>query len=101
MFTTGSYLGCKVTWFSRIYFFLFGDFVTSGFADETNQPLAEISSVVSREETIIYVAELTVELEKLARDADLKMISYLLSMAAREASHEIFDRGLFTTTTRQ
>ncbi|MFK8036294.1 MAG: hypothetical protein AB8B94_19340 [Hyphomicrobiales bacterium] len=57
--------------------------------------------VPTREDTLIYVAELVVELEKMAKDADFPLVSYLLSMAAREASHEIFDKGLFITTTRQ
>ena len=58
-------------------------------------------SVPTREDTLIYVAELVLELEKMAKEADFPIVSFLLSMAAREASHEIFDKGLFTTTTPQ
>ncbi|MEP0520371.1 MAG: hypothetical protein ABJO09_10445 [Hyphomicrobiales bacterium] len=61
------------------------------------------SEIISptKEDTLVYVAELLVELEKMTKGAGFPMVSFLLSMAAREASHEIFDKGLFITTTRQ
>lgn len=74
--------------------------MTSESVDNTTQ--SDTSMLVpTREDTLIYVAELVVELEKMAKDADIPLVSFLLSMAAREASHEIFDKGLFITTTRQ
>lgn len=74
--------------------------MTSESVDNTPQSGASMLAP-TREDTLIYVAELVVELEKMAKDADIPLVSFLLSMAAREASHEIFDKGLFITTTRQ
>lgn len=70
----------------------------------TDKNISKTSSEViapTREDTLVYVAELLMELDKMTKDAGFPMISFLLSMAAREASHEIFDKGLFITTTRQ
>lgn len=70
----------------------------------TDKNVSQNQSVMiapTREDTLIYVAELLVELEKMTKDANFPVMAFLLSMAAREASHEIFDKGLFITTTRQ
>lgn len=75
--------------------------MTSGSVDNNNPQYETAMLAPTREDTLIYVAELVVELEKMAKDADFPLVSFLLSMAAREASHEIFDKGLFITTTHQ
>ncbi|PCJ87054.1 MAG: hypothetical protein COA52_14530 [Hyphomicrobiales bacterium] len=55
----------------------------------------------SNSETAIYISELAQELESMAKRSDMKMVGYLLAMAAREASQEVFPVEAFITTTPQ